>query len=115
MITIQDNNYIGKVCPFHKVADFFSFANKSITQLCEEDEFLLVFPFSIDDADDGIGDSSIVEIYVENEKTVRMKSGNIMGFVGRNNQQLKIYSRFDNGKQDYFLHYMIQRVFSFNP
>lgn len=114
MITIQDNNYIGKVCPFHKVADFFSFANKSITQLCEEDEFLLVFPFSIDDADDGIGDSSIVEIYVENEKTVRMKSGNIMGFVGRNNQQLKIYSRFDNGKQDYFLHYMILRVFSFN-
>ena len=114
MITIQDNNYIGKVYSFHEVADLFPIANKPIKQLCEEDEHLLVFPFNIEDAEDGISDSSIVELYVENEKTVRMKSANIMGFVGRNNQQLKIYSRFDNGKQDYFLHYMLQRVFSYN-
>ena len=114
MITIQDNNYIGKVYSFHEVADLLPIANKPIKQLCEEDEHLLVFPFNIEDAEDGISDSSIVELYVENEKTVRMKSANIMGFVGRNNLQLKIYSRFDNGKQDYFLHYMLQRVFSYN-
>lgn len=47
------------------------------------------FPSSIDDADGRIGDSSIVDIYSEDEKSVRIKSGNIMGFVGRNNQLLK--------------------------
>lgn len=69
---------------------------------------------SIDDTDDRIGDSTIVDIYAEDENFVRIKSGNIMGFVGRKNQQMKIYSRFDNQEHDYFLHYMLQKVFSFN-
>lgn len=114
MITIQDNNYQGKVCSHHDTADLLSIGNKSIRQLCYENEHLLVFPLSIDDTDDRIGDSTIVDIYAEDEKSVRIKSGNIMGFVGRNNQQMKIYSRFDNQKYDFFLHYMLQKVFSFN-
>ena len=114
MITIQDNNYQGKVCSLHDVADLLSIGNKSIRQLCDENEHLLVFPLSIDDTDDRIGDSTIIDIYAENENFVRIKSGNIMGFVGRKNQQLKIYSRFDNQKHDFFLHYMLQKVFSFN-
>lgn len=114
MITIQDNNYQGKVCSLHDVADLLSIGNKSIRQLCDENEHLLVFPLSIDDTDDRIGDSTIVDIYAEDENFVRIKSGNIMGFVGRKNQQLKIYSRFDNQKHDLFLHYMLQKVFSFN-
>lgn len=114
MITIQDNNYQGKVCSLHDVADLLSIGNKSIRQLCNEIEHLLVFPLSIDDTDDRIGDSTIVDIYAEDENFVRIKSGNIMGFVGRKNQQMKIYSRFDNQEHDYFLHYMLQKVFSFN-
>ena len=114
MITIQDNNYQGKVCSLHDVADLLSIGNKSIRQLCDENEHLLVFPMSMDDTDDRIGDSTIVDIYAEDENSVRIKSGNIMGFVGRKNQQLKIYSRFDNQKHDFFLHYMLQKVFSFN-
>ena len=114
MITIKDNNYQGKVCSHHDTADLLSIGNKPIRQLCDENEHLLVFPLSIDDTDDRIGDSTIVDIYAEDEKSVRIKSGNIMGFVGRNNQQMKIYSRFDNQKHDFFLHYMLQKVFSFN-
>mgnify|MGYP004675474235 FL=1 len=114
MITIQDNNYQGKVCSHHDTADLLSIGNKPIRQLCDENEHLLVFPLSIDDTDDKIGDSTIVDIYAEDEKSVRIKSGNIMGFVGRNNQQMKIYSRFDNQKHDFFLHYMLQKIFSFN-
>ena len=114
MITIQDNNYQGKVCSLHDVADLLSIGNKSIRQLCDENEHLLVFPLSIDDTDDRIGDSTIVDIYAEDENFVRIKSGNIMGFVGRKNQQMKIYSRFDNQEHDYFLHYMLHKVFSFN-
>lgn len=114
MITIQDNNYQGKVCSLHDTADLLSIGNKPIRQLCDENEHLLVFPLSIDDTEDRIGDSTIVDIYAEDENSVRIKSGNIMGFVGRKNQQLKIYSRFDNQKKDFFLHYMLQKVFSFN-
>lgn len=114
MITIQDNNYQGKVFSLHDAADLLSVGNKPIRQLCDENEHLLVFPLSIDDTDNRIGDSTIVNIYAEDEKSVRIKSGNIMGFVGRNNQQMKIYSRFDNQKHDFFLHYMLQKVFSFN-
>lgn len=114
MITIQDNNYQGKVCSLHDVADLLYIGNKSIRQLCDENEHLLVFPLSIDDTDDRIGDSTIVNIYAEDENFVRIKSGNIMGFVGRKNQQMKIYSRFDNQEHDYFLHYMLQKVFSYN-
>lgn len=114
MITIQDNNYQGKVCSLHDVADLLSIGNKSIRQLCDENEHLLVFPLSIDDTDDRIGDSTIVDIYAEDKNFVRIKSGNIMGFVGRKNQQMKIYSRFDNLEHDYFLHYMLQKVFSYN-
>ena len=114
MITIQDNNYQGKVCSLHYTTDLLSIGNKPIRQLCDENEHLLVFPLSIDDTDDRIGDSTIVDIYAEDENFVRIKSGNIMGFVGRKNQQMKIYSRFDNQKHDFFLHYMLQKVFSFN-
>lgn len=114
MIAIQDNDNNGKVCHLLKVSDLLSVANKPIRQLCEEDNDILIFPLHIDDADDRIGDSHIVDIYTEDCNSVRIKSGNIMGFVGRKNHQLKIYSRFDSNNNDYFLHYMLQKVLSFN-
>ena len=114
MITIQDNEYNGKVCPLQEVSELLPIANKPIRQLCEEDNHLLVFPLSIDDADGRIGESSVVDFYMEDENSVRVKSGNIMGFIGRKNQQMKIYSRFDNSPNDYFLHYMLKKVLSFN-
>lgn len=114
MIAIQDNDNNGKVCHLLKVSDLLYVANKPIRKLCEEDNDILVFPLSIDDSDDRIGDSHIVDIYTEDCNSVRIKSGNIMGFVGRKSQQLKIYSRFDSNNNDYFLHYMLQKVLSFN-
>lgn len=114
MITIQDNNYKGKVCSLQEISDLLPIANKAIKQLCEEDNHLLVFPLCIDDTDGRIGESNIIDIYTEDENSVRIKSGNIMGFVGRKNKLLKIYSRFDNSKSDYFLHYILQRVLGFN-
>lgn len=114
MITIQDNNHIGKVSPRHEVADLLPIANKPIRRLCEENEHLLVFPMSIDDTNDKICDSSIIDVFVEDDNSVRIKSNNIIGFVGRKRQQLKICSRFDKRGHDYFLHYMLQKVFSFN-
>lgn len=74
MITIQDNIRTGKVCSRHDVADLLPIANKPIGQLCEENEHLLVFPMSIDDTNDKIGDNTIVDIYAEDDNSVRIKS-----------------------------------------
>lgn len=95
MITIQDNDYLGKVYPLSEVEELLYIANKPIKQLCEE-ENLLIYPLDIEDSNDKIGENSIVSIYANEGSSVRIKTGNIMGFIGRNNQYLKIYSRFDN-------------------
>lgn len=45
---------------------------------------------------------------------VRIQTGNVMGFIGIGNLKIKIKSRFDYGRHDYLLHYMLQKVLSFN-
>ena len=45
---------------------------------------------------------------------VRISTGNVMGFIGVGNLQIKIKSRFDTGRDDFLLHYMLQKVLSFN-
>lgn len=45
---------------------------------------------------------------------VQITTGNVMGFIGIDNLQIKIKSRFDKGRDDFFLHYMLQKVLSFN-
>ena len=37
-----------------------------------------------------------------------------MGFIGYNDTQIKITSRFASEDEDYFLHYMLQKVFYSN-
>jgi 5-methylcytosine-specific restriction endonuclease McrBC regulatory subunit McrC len=45
----------------------------------------------------------------------KISTGNIMGFVGLGDTQLDIKSRFaQDDCRDYFLHYMLQKVFSIN-
>ncbi len=44
----------------------------------------------------------------------KLTTYNIMGFVGLNGSELTIHSRFAKEQEDYFLHYMLQKVFSIN-
>ena len=97
------------------VAALFPIADKTIAELCRENENLLIFPFSIETSDDRIGDSSVMNILnTADPDTVRISTGNVMGFIGVGNLQVKINSRFDVGRDDYLLHYMLQKVLSFN-
>lgn len=97
------------------VAALFPIADKTIAELCRENENLLIFPFSIESSDDRIGDSSVMRIInTSDPDTVRIKTENVMGFIGVGNLQVKIKSRFDDGRDDYLLHYMLQKVLSFN-
>ncbi len=97
------------------VAGLFPIADKTVAQLCRENENLLIFPYSIESSDDRVGDSSVMSILnTSDPEKVRITTGNVMGFIGVDDLQIKIQSRFDVGRDDYLLHYMLQKVLSFN-
>ena len=71
---------------------------------------LLVFPRDLHRYGDEISENNIINIQGD-----KIATGNIMGFVGVNDTQLDIKSRFAKDcPQDYFLHYMLRKVFSIN-
>ena len=97
------------------VAALFPVADKTVAELCRENENLLIFPYSIESSDDRIGESSVISILnTDDSEKVRITTGNVMGFIGIESHQIKIKSRFDVGRDDYLLHYMLQKVLSFN-
>ena len=97
------------------IAALFPIANKTIAELCRENENLLIFPYSIETSGDKIGESSVMSILNTGDPDkVQITTGNVMGFIGIDDIQIKIKSRFDKGREDFFLHYMLQKVLSFN-
>ena len=117
-INLTDND-IGKpnAVTFQRkdIATLFPIANKTIAELCRENENLLIFPYSIETSSDKIGESSVMSILNTGDPDkVQITTGNVMGFIGIDNLQIKIKSRFDKGRDDFFLHYMLQKVLSFN-
>ena len=117
-INLTDNN-IGQpdagLFQRNDVAALFPIADKTIAELCRENENLLIFPFSIETSDDRIGEASVMSILnTDDPEKVRISTGNVMGFIGVGDLQIKIKSRFDTGRDDFLLHYMLQKVLSFN-
>lgn len=118
MINLIDNN-IGQVNAglFHRedVSDLFPIADKTIAQLCKENGNLLVFPYCIEASADQVGNASVMTIHNTGDPDmVRIQTENVMGFIGVGHLQVKIKSRFDVGRDDFLLHYMLQKVLSFN-
>lgn len=99
--------------------DISHIANKTIEELLEENPNLLIFPQSL-----GINKDKIEELEIlhlsgskDNLKECKIKTGNLMGFIGYGNTQISITSRFarnNNTKDDYFLHYLLQKVLCLN-
>lgn len=85
-------------------------AEPTIAKLSLEDHpNLLIFPQDLEVYGDKIGDAHIFEV-----KGKKMVTGNIMGFVGCGNTKVSISSRFAQGNDDYFLHYILRKVFAVN-
>ena len=92
------------------INDLTCIANRTLIDLQKDNPDLLVFPHSLGQYRDDVEKSHIFSLDDENLTTY-----NLMGFVGRNSSQLSISSRFaKDDKNDYFLHYMLQKVFSIN-
>lgn len=70
---------------------------------------LLVFPDGFSKYGDRIEGDRLFSM-----KGNSLTTGNIMGFIGVGDTMLKIRSRFDEGKEDYFMHYMLEKVLSIN-
>lgn len=85
-------------------------SHRTVDNLCARG--LMVFPHCLNECKKEFREQSVCEIVDD-----KISTGNIVGFVGieENNErvELSIRSRFQNeGKDDYFLHYMLQKVFN---
>lgn len=110
------------------IADLSLLASKSIGELVKEHPNLLIFPAHFKDNEDDIASKPIFDLKINESQTV-LETGNVMGFIGVQNAQLKIQSRFtqtsvvdsddqanqeEGNEEDYFLHYMLQKVLCIN-
>ena len=85
-------------------------AKPTISELIlKEHPNLLIFPKDLDVYGDKIGDSHLFT--VNDNKII---TGNIMGYIGCGDTKISIKSRFTKDDKDYFLHYLLQKVFSVN-
>ncbi len=96
-------------------------ANIPLKELSQKNPDLLVFPYEIEKSYGKIGELPLFEMCgsCENLSEVKIKTGNLMGFVGIGSPdggavQLEISSRFAMGENDCFLHYMLKKVLGEN-
>lgn len=104
--------FIDNNCSDDDIQNLRKIADVKIKDLSFEDNpNLLIFPRDLNCHGDKISESNIISMNHRDE----ISTSNIMGFIGINETQIDIKSRFakDDGA-DYFLHYMLQKVFAIN-
>lgn len=97
--------------------DLGKIANVTVGELAQNNSSLLVFPKILGEHCDDIDELPIFTMSGTEEslENVKITTGNLMGFIGCGETQLEITSRFtQKGNEDYFLHYMLQKVFAIN-
>ena len=104
-LKVKDNQVINQT-EFNKIPSLKDrVVNKSLEQL--EKEGIFVFPELLEESDDLTKDQMVLQGYNDSYIT-----GNIMGFIGYNDERLAIHSRF-GGDNDFFFQYLLERVFDF--
>ena len=125
IVHLTDNYSEGTPIDRNCISDILQIANIGRLQNVPD---LLVFPHSFSDLKDGTSELSILTLrdaQYEGTECVSVKActGNLMGFIGVNDTSISIHSRFthkkhegkvDENTQDYFLYYLLQKVFSIN-
>lgn len=95
-----------------ELQDLKAIADVGISEISLEDyPNILVFPDSFESYDREFGDKVICNVINDGKE---LYTNSIVGFVGRNKTHLSIHSRFSCGREDYFLHYMLQKVAKIN-
>ncbi|MDR1897026.1 MAG: McrC family protein, partial [Prevotellaceae bacterium] len=96
-------------------------ANQSIDKIkLDENPNLLVFPKKWQQGIEKRGEMpKICDLYRQSDGKYNLKTRNVMGFVGVTDKngdttELTISSRFCHDNGDFFLHYMLAKVFNIN-
>ena len=82
--------------------------DRDLKSLANE-ENVFVFPVDFQESDDLEKDGKLFETL-----NSKIKTGNVIGFLGLGEENLTIHSRFAQDDDDYFLHYMLQKVLHVN-
>lgn len=120
MIILADNTTYTIKDNLDEYLPLQSIANKTISDLLSNSgNGLLVYPHSFYRCEDETDKQSLLNLQLhwkENQCTEAiLNTGNIAGFINVNGQSLSIHSRFaTDTKQDFFLHYMLQKVLRIN-
>ena len=110
MMRITDNQHeIAKedfVAEFSKLSQLL--LDRTLGKLSQEDN-IFIFPNDLQYSPDLDKDQKILETV--NQK---IKTGNVIGFLGYGQERLTISSRFSSKGDDHFLHYLLQKVLHIN-
>ena len=82
--------------------------DRTLHNLSKEDN-IFIFPNDLEYSPDLDKDQKILETVNQ-----EIKTGNVIGFLGYGQERLTISSRFSNESDDYFLHYLLQKVLHIN-
>ena len=110
MMRITDNQH--KIVKEKFVEEYPKLSNLLLDRTLEslsQDERVFIFPNDLKNSPDLEKDQKIFETI--NQK---IKTGNVIGFLGCGQERLTISSRFSDESNDYFLHYLLQKVFHIN-
>ena len=110
MMRITDNQH--KIVKEEFVEGYPKLSNLLLDRTLEslsQDERIFIFPNDLKNSPDLEKDQKIFETV--NQK---IKTGNVIGFLGCGQERLTISSRFSDESNDYFLHYLLQKVFHIN-
>ena len=107
---ITDNQY--RIAKEDLVAEYPNLSqvllDRTLDNLSREDN-IFIFPNDLMNSPDLDKDQKIFETV--NQK---IKTGNVIGFLGYGQERLTISSRFSDESNDHFLHYLLQKILNMN-
>ena len=108
---IIDDNAVKDAPSGQSLEDLRRIAGIPLGDLCDEDgNDLWLYPSKEDRFNDRIEDQTVLTF-----ERGKIKTGNIMGFVGVGSTELTIRSRFSSHSgNDWFMQYMLERIFAIN-
>ena len=110
IMRITDNHY--KIAREDFVAEFPKLSqallDRTLDNLSIEDS-IFIFPNDLMNSPDLDKDQKILETV-----NPKIKTGNVIGFLGCGQERLTISSRFSDESNDHFLHYLLQKVLHIN-
>lgn len=104
-------------CIFEVHSDVLNICNESLYNLVNKNENLLMFPNTIEETSDKLDKDYIFSVSPSRNNStpselldLTIQTSKIMGFIGIGNTQININSRFESSCNNYFLHYMLQKI-----